>query len=100
VQVIFALVQRNDSPGDGSIEMMPGLYAAFQAPTVDRIIESESDHARFMAGVVAWQPGELENELERGAWFVLKPDAELVMRKPEGLWEDLVRQSQIEANAI
>jgi len=100
VQMIFALVQRKDSPGDGSIEMMPGLYAAFETPTVDRIIESESDHARFMAGLVAWRPGELQEEIERGAWFVVKPDAAVVMQKPEGLWEDLVRQSEIAANAI
>jgi putative AlgH/UPF0301 family transcriptional regulator len=49
---------------------------------------------------VAWQPGELENEVEKGAWYVLEPDASLVMRKPEGLWEDLVRRSQSRDNAI
>jgi len=43
---------------------------------------------------VAWQPGELRSEVEQGAWYVLEPDAALVMRKPEGLWEELVRRSQ------
>jgi hypothetical protein len=31
---------------------------------------------------------------------VLDPDAALVMRKPEGLWEELVRRSQQLRNAI
>lgn len=93
-QLIFALVQRPDNPGGKSLAVMPGLYVAFDAAVVDRIIESESDHARFMAGLVAWRPGELQAEIDAGAWYVLAPDAALVMRKPEGLWEELVRRLQ------
>jgi putative transcriptional regulator len=99
-QLIFAMVQRPDSPGGKSLAVMPGLFVAFDAVVVDRIIESESDHARFMAGLVAWQPGELRAEIEAGAWYVLAPDPTLVMRKPEGLWEELVRRSQRVANTI
>ena len=92
VEVIFALVQRPDSPGGNSLELLPGLFLAFDGATVVRIIESESGHARFLAGAVAWQAGELRNEIEQGAWYVLKADAAVAMRKPEGLWEELVRQ--------
>ena len=93
-RVIFALVQRPDSPGGDSFEVMPGLFAAFEAAIVDSIIRSESDHARFVAGLVGWRRGELRNEVEQGAWYLLAPDAELVMRHHEGLWEELVRRSQ------
>jgi putative transcriptional regulator len=93
-QAIFALVQRPDSLGGKSFEVLPGLFAAFDAAVVDRIIETEPEHARFVAGLVAWQPGELRSEVEKGAWYVLEPDAALVMRKPEGLWEELVSRSQ------
>jgi putative transcriptional regulator len=99
-QLIFALVQRPDNPGGKSLPVMPGLYVAFDAAVVDRIIESESDHARFMAGLVTWQPGELSAEIDAGAWYVLSPDPALVMRKPEGLWEELVRRSQQADNTI
>jgi putative transcriptional regulator len=99
-QLIFAMVQRPDSPGGKSLAVMPGLFVAFDAEVVDRIIEAESDHARFMAGLVAWRPGELRAEIEAGAWYVLEPDPTLVMRKPEGLWEELVRRSQRVANTI
>jgi putative transcriptional regulator len=99
-QLIFALVQRPDSPGLHSLAVMPGLFVAFDAAVVDRIIESESDHARFMAGLVTWTPGELRAEIEAGAWYVLAPDAALVMRKPEGLWEELVRRSQQADNTL
>jgi len=100
-QVIFALVQRATSPGGESFELMPGLYATVDAKTVDRIISAESDHARFVAGLVVWQPGELRDEIERGAWYVLAPDASLALSKPsEGLWEELVRTTKLRANSI
>jgi putative transcriptional regulator len=94
MDAIFALVQRRESPGEGAFEVLPGLYAAFAAPTVDRIIESEADRARFVAGLTAWRPGELEYEIKRGAWYVLEPDAALALRNPEGLWEELVRREK------
>ena len=100
-QAIFALVEREQSPGGESFEVMPGLYAAVDEETVDRIILAESDHARFVAGLVVWRPGELRAEIERGAWYVLPPDAHLALRKPsQGLWEDLVRLSKLRANSI
>ena len=99
-QLIFAMVQRPDSPGKNSLAVMPGLYVAFDSAVVDRIIESEPQRARFVAGLVAWRPGELSAEIEAGAWYVLAPDPALVMRKPEGLWEELVRRSQQADNTI
>ena len=100
-QAIFALVERKQNPGDQSFELMPGLYAAVDEATVDRIIRTESDHARFVASLVVWRPGELSAEIERGAWYVLPPDTHLALRKPsQGLWEELVRVSQLRANSI
>jgi putative transcriptional regulator len=100
-QLVFALVERAKNPGGKSLELMPGLYAAADAATVDTIIKGDAAKARFVAGLVAWKPGELEQELERKVWYVLEPDARLVLRKPaNGLWEDLVRRSQNAANAI
>jgi len=100
-QVVFALVQGKQSPGGQSFELMPGLYAAVDEDTVDRIIRTESQHARFVAGLVMWKSGELSAEIERGAWYILPADAHLALQKPsQGLWEELVRVSQLRANSI
>ena len=48
----------------------------------------------FVAGLVAWRAGELQDEIKRGAWFVLDADPSLVLRKPEGLWEELVKSAE------
>ena len=100
-QVIFALVEGKQNPGGHSFELMPGLYAAVDGDTVDRIIRTEADQARFVAGLVVWRRGELSTEIERGAWYVLPPETHLALRKPsQGLWEELVRRSQLRANSI
>lgn len=99
--LIFALVERKDSPGEGSIPLGPGLFLAMHSDTVDRIIESESEHARFIAGMVVWRPGELAEEMRRGLWYELAPDAAMaVQKKTDGLWEELVGRSERTANMI
>jgi len=100
-ELIFALVERASSPGGKSLAVMPGLYAAIEEKTVDNIIRGEPSDARFVAGFVAWQPGELADELKDGAWYVLAPDPHLVLDDPApDLWQELVRRSQMSENAI
>jgi len=100
-EVIFALVQRADSPGNRSMQLTPDLYLVLDRDLVDRVIEAESDHARFFAGMVLWRPGELRAEIERGFWYVLDADANLVLRKSmSGMWEELVKRSEQQKNMI
>ena len=101
--MIFALVARASSPGGKSLAVLPGLYAAVDEKTVDNIIRADARATgrRFVAGFVAWNEGELYDEVKAGAWYVLKPDPQLVLDKPaEGLWQDLVQRSQAAENAI
>lgn len=98
--ILFALVQRRSSPGGNSFEMMPGLYAAIEEEVIDRIIESEPQRTRFVAGLVAWRAGELRHEVELGAWHVIDADPSLVMRRSEGLWEELVQHARRRNSSI
>jgi len=99
--VIFALVNRHDSPGRGTVQLAPDIFLAVAADAVAHVIEADADHARFLIGAVVWRPGELQDELKRGLWYVLEPEADLVARKKtDGLWEELVRRSEVRDNAI
>lgn len=97
---IFALVQTAKHPGGRSVQLMPGMFAVFDSKLVDNVIEREAAKARFVAGLVGWRAGELRDEIRRGAWFVLDADPKLVLRKPEGLWEELVGRAERRANSI
>jgi putative transcriptional regulator len=91
---LFAVIRRDESPGGRSIPLAKDMFLVMDVETVDRVIEQNRNDARFYVGLVLWQPGELESEVERGFWYVLDHDAALVFRKTtDGLWEELVRRS-------
>jgi putative transcriptional regulator len=99
--LVFALVADHDGSGDDSLSLTPELSLAYSGTTVDHIIESESERARFFVGLVVWRPGQLDEELKRGLWYVKEPEAKLVLRKKtEGMWDELVRESEVKAEMI
>ena len=88
---LFAVVPGD--PGEQSLQLFGDLYVTNRAAAIDRIIEQKPNDARYFAGFVGWMPGELENEIERGLWYVTEPDASLVLRRDtSGLWEELVKR--------
>jgi len=94
-QAIFAVVHVGHTPGPGSIQIMKELFLATQGAVVDHIIEETPNEARYYVGYVAWRPGELSQEVDRGLWYVLDADPELVFRKDPGrLWEELLRRAR------
>ena len=94
VDSVFAVVNRSEHPGGRSIPLAKDMFLVMDAGTVDRVIEQNRNDARFYVGLVLWQPGELESELQRGFWYVMDHDARLVFRQTtDGLWEELVRRS-------
>ncbi|MNC86103.1 hypothetical protein D3C83_17360 [compost metagenome] len=100
-EVIFALVQGRESPGGRSIRILDDLYLAIDSEVVDRVIEKRPAQARFLAGMVMWRPGELDDEVKRGLWYLVDAKADIVLRKPtDSVWEELVLRSERKANAI
>ena len=92
---LVALVRRKDDPGEGTVYLMKNLYLAFRVTKIDEIIESTPNEARYYVGYVAWRPGELRSELDRGLWSVLSADIDTVFRKDtEGLWEEMLTRTR------
>lgn len=101
VNMIFALVNRQASPGRGSAQLTPDLFVAMAGETIDRIIEAEPDRARFLFGSVIWRAGELQDEIAKGFWYVMQPETAILLKKNmNGLWEDLVRRSERRASML
>jgi putative transcriptional regulator len=88
---LFALVRNN--PGEGAVQVLGDLYVTAEAATVDRIIETTPNDARYFAGFVGWRPGELAKEIEAGYWYVQDFDQAQAFRDDTGkMWEDLVER--------
>jgi putative transcriptional regulator len=92
---LVALVRTDTAPGAGSVMLMKNLYLAFRANTIDQVIESTPNEARYFVGYVGWRPGELKSEIDRGLWAVQDADLEMVFRKDtENLWDELQQASR------
>jgi putative transcriptional regulator len=92
---LVALVKADQAPGAGAVALMKNLYLAFRANTIDHVIETTPNDARYFVGYVGWRPGELKDEIDRGLWSVLGADVGIVFRKDtEGLWDELVQQTK------
>jgi putative transcriptional regulator len=94
-QALVAVVRRDASPGRGSVALMKHLFLAINVTTIDRIIETTPNEARYYVGYVIWRPGELRQEIDRGLWSVQSADPDVVLRKnTDGLWEEMLRLSR------
>ena len=92
---LVALVRADSAPGSGSVLLMKNLYLAFRANTIDHVIETTPNEARYFVGYVGWRPGELKNEIDRGLWSVIGANLDTIFRKDtEGLWEEMLQQSR------
>jgi putative transcriptional regulator len=92
---LVALVRADQAPGAGSVPLMKNLYLAFRANTIDHVIETTPNEARYFVGYVGWRPGELKSEIDRGLWSVTGADLDVIFRKDtEGLWDELREQSR------
>jgi len=92
---LVALVKSDAAPGAGAVQVMKHLYLAFQANTIDQVIETHPNDARYYVGYVGWRPGELKTEIDKGLWSVLGADLDVVFRKDtEGLWEEMLQQTR------
>jgi putative transcriptional regulator len=92
---LVALVRAGNAPGAGSVLLMPNLNLAFRANTIDHVIETTPNEARYFVGYVGWRPGELKSEIDRGLWSVMNAESDTIFRKDtEGLWEELLQQSR------
>ena len=98
---VYALVGKRDTAGKDALQMMPGVFLVADGNAVDHVIAADPEHARFFLGMVTWEPGQLDREIERGMWYVDQADAKLIFeKKTDGLWETLVRRSVARAHSI
>src|SRR5256884_6118321 len=87
---LVALVRAENAPGAGSVLLMKNLYLAFRANTIDHVIETTPNEARYFVGYVGWRPGELRSEIDRGLWSAPDADGEVAFpADTDGMGEDL-----------
>lgn len=88
-QSIFVLL-RTPSPKKGMMHLVKDIYFVPGHHVLGVEIEGES---RAYAGYTGWAPGQLQAEIDRGDWQVVREDPALVFEKDTSkLWLQLSRQ--------
>ena len=90
---VFAVTRKapdNNGNNGNFFSPIPGLVVVIDAATVDRIIETTPNDARYFVGLMFWAPDDLEDEIRNGAWEVRPADVDMVLRaNSTGLWKSL-----------
>ena len=101
VPALFA-VTRTAPEGAGTVfPLMPGLVAVFDSVSIDRIIETKPNDARYFVGMMLWGPDELEDQVRESVWELRAADVDTVLRpNPSGLWNSLRSTTAYRASAV
>jgi putative transcriptional regulator len=87
---VFAVTRKAPDDNGNFFSPMPGLVVVIDAATVDRIIETTPNDARYFVGLMFWAPDDLEDEIRSGAWEVRPADVDTVLRaNSTELWKSL-----------
>jgi putative transcriptional regulator len=54
---------------------------------------TDLEHVRVFAGYAGWAPGQLETEIDLGAWFTVDAEpVDVFTDDPDGLWQRVLRR--------
>ncbi len=74
------------------MEIVEGVYFAAKKQNLDALVRHKEGFKIFV-GHAGWGPGQLEGEIEQGAWKAVPAHAEDVFDAGEDLWQRLMQRS-------
>lgn len=90
---VLALLRSNKGP-DGAQHIAGDIWAILDQDLLQNALASHPgpDKLRFYLGYAGWGPGQLEAEIDAGAWRVIRANSSTVFdASPESLWDRIAR---------
>lgn len=72
--------------------ILPGVYLTGDESKLERLIAQHDSSALFFVNFSSWGAGQLEGEMEGGAWINVPADPELVLSARYDLWKRIRRE--------
>jgi len=101
-QSILALTRSREKL-NGMQHLFGDVYAILSEGPLKKTLATGvgSNLLRFYMGYAGWGPGQLDAEVDAGAWHIVKGDANAVFDPdPDSLWERLNRQSSMSLASV
>ncbi len=92
INQMLLLVQSSTPPED-SLMLWDNIYVSGSRALLQSMITNKKADEKFriFAGYAGWGAGQLDAEIKRGDWHVLKGNADLIFNKtPGSMWQKLV----------
>ena len=90
---LFLLVRSGTPPGDAD-PVVDEVYASVSMDTLHALIDQGDSEFHAHAGYAGWGPGQLDNEVLRGDWYVMPADAATIFDHPaEDVWPELMKRN-------
>ena len=83
---------------DDAAKVVGDVYLVANKQLLEKTLASKVDPERFrvFVGYSGWTEPQLENEVDLGAWYIFRGDAEAVFDSdPESLWPRLIRETEL-----
>ena len=96
LDTVFALLRSSSKPDDAS-EVLGKVYLVTARPALEKALaeHSASSELRVYVGYCGWGPGQLENEVKQGAWYVFNGSEDAPFdSEPATLWRRLVSKAE------
>ena len=71
------------------LEILPGVFFAAKKTNLDRLVLQQECTCKIFVGHAGWGPGQLENELEEGAWLTTPATVDYVFYDGGDLWAEV-----------
>jgi len=93
---VMALVKTTAKPADAQ-SVFGDVYLIASKTSLEKALADRTDPAAFhvFVGYAGWGPGQLEREVDLGAWNIMNAEAPLVFHPdPESVWPRLIRRTE------
>ncbi len=94
-QVLVAVFEAQNEPKEHAFRVLPHLYISMHPEILEPLIARPPARMRLYVGFSGWAPRQLEAEVDRGTWFMLRATEDVIFRNDTaGMWQELVEKAQ------
>jgi len=95
---VLALLKSSDAPEDAQ-KVFGNVYLVANKELLEKTLAEKAEPSVFHVylGYAGWGAGQLERELEVGAWHIMRPDAASIFAPdPDSVWQRLIRRTELQ----